>query len=88
MASDRREYARMVVANSLEHYRTEPHPGLREEWIIEAIAEPDHTDYDGDDLYFLFVPEIRRWIRVVVSRDRLLTAYIDRRPMKWWSTPT
>jgi hypothetical protein len=77
----------MVVANSLEHYRTEPHPDVKEEWIIGAIAEPDHTDNDGDDLYFSFISEIEKWIRVVVTNDRLLTAYIDRRPMKWWGAP-
>ena len=84
MASDPWEYARMVVANALGHYHIAPHPDVKEEWIVRAIAVPDHTDSDGDSLYFSFVPEIQRWIRVVVSGNRLLTAYIDRRPMKWW----
>ena len=78
----------MVVANSLEHYRTQPHPEVQVvEWVLRAIAEPDYADYDGDDLYFAFVPEIERWIRVVVTNDRLLTAYIDRRPMQLWGIP-
>ena len=87
MAQDPWQYATMAVANAMEHYRTEPHPEVKEDWIIRAIAEPDYTDNDGGDLYFSFVPEIGKWIRVVVSDDRLLTGYIDRRPMKWWGVP-
>ena len=77
----------MEVANALERYCIAPHPEVEEEWIVRAIAVPDHTDSDGDDLYFSFVPEIQRLIRVVVSGDRLLTAHIDRRLMQWWGVP-
>lgn len=77
----------MVVTNAMEHYYTGKHPDVREEWIVRAIAEPNHIDNDGDDLYFSYVPEVVKWIRVVVANDRLLTAYIDRRPMTWWGIP-
>ena len=77
----------MAVANAMVHYYAGRHPDVREEWIVRAIAEPNHIDNDGDDLYFSYVPEIEKWIRVVVANDRLLTAYIDRRPMAWWGIP-
>ena len=80
-------YAEMVVANAMDHYYAGRHPEVREEWIIRAIAEPDHMDNDGDDLYFSYVTEIEKWIRVVVANNRLVTAYIDRRPMTWWGVP-
>ena len=88
MSQDKWHYARMAVSNAMEHYQAEPYSDVNEEWIIRAIAEPHHTGNDGSDLYFSFVPDIGKWIRVVVSDDRLLTAYIDRRPMKWWGVPT
>lgn len=77
----------MVVADALDHYHAKPHTDVKEEWIVRAIAVPDYTDSDGDDLYFSFVPEIQRWIRVVVSGNRLLAAYIDRRLIEWWGVP-
>lgn len=64
MESDRWRYAREAAANATEHYRTQPHPDVLEDWIIRAIAEPHRTDSDGDDLYFSYVPEIGKWIRV------------------------
>lgn len=48
----------MVVTNAMEHYYTGKHPDVREEWIVRAIAEPNHIDNDGDDLYFSYVPEV------------------------------
>ena len=77
----------MVVTDPMDHYLAAPHPEVDEEWIVRGIAEPDYTDNDGDDLYFSFVPEIKKWLRIVVTNDRLLTAYVDRRPMRWWGIP-
>ena len=49
MIANRWQYARSVVTNSMEHYYTQPHPDVKQEWIIKAIAQPDHIEYDGDD---------------------------------------
>ena len=87
MDTDRWQYAERVIYNATEHFHTDRHHDVAEEWIARAIAQPDRQDYDGSDLYFSYVPEIGKWIRVVVMNHRLHTAYIDRRPMKWWGVP-
>ena len=75
--AERWDFVRRVVSNSLAHYIERPHQDVEPEWIERAIAEPDHTGYDGRDLYFCWIDEAKKWLRVVVDDDRLLTAYLD-----------
>ena len=78
-SEDRQAYARRVIANALYHYFDEPHPDVKQEWIERTIAEPHHQGYDGRDLYYWWIDEMRHWLRVVVENDRLVTAYFDGR---------
>jgi len=62
---------------------------LKEEWIYEALEEPDiKEDHDdGTTHYIKQIPEIgNRWLRVVVNVSTtpktLVTAFLDRRLRK------
>ena len=80
MDSDERwEYARRVVSNPTGHYIDEPHLDVKPEWIERTIAEPHHRGYDGSELYYRWIDEMKHWLRVVVEDDQLHTAYFDGR---------
>ena len=83
MGSDeRREYAQRVMSNPTEHYMDEPHLDVKPEWIEATIADPHHRGYDGSQLYFRCIDEMKHWLRVVVENDQLHTAYFDGRSDK------
>ena len=79
-SSERREYARRVVSNPTDHYIEEPHRDVMPEWIENIVAEPYHQETDERDereLYYGWVDEIEKWVKVVVENDQLHTAHID-----------
>ena len=79
---ERRAYARQVVFNPIHYHVNRPHHEVRSEWIESIVAMPYFQETDPRDcreLYYGWIDEISRWIKVVVEDDRLLTAYIDRR---------
>ena len=81
-SDDRREYARRVMANPIRHYILAPHNDVKPEWIEDIISEPYYQETDprdGRELYYGWIEEIGKWVKVVVEDDRLLTAYINRR---------
>ena len=80
------EYARFVLANSGTRWR-EKHPDVDTEWVIRAIAEPNQREFDGDDIYYSWLPERQRWLKVVVQNDRIATAHIDRRLFRLFGVP-
>ena len=56
------------------------HPEVKTEWIEDIIAAPYHQETDpsdGRELYYGWIDEIAKWVKVVVEDDELLTAYID-----------
>ena len=55
--------------------------------MVKAIAEPDRQEWDGDDIYYSWVSEIQKWIKVVVEDDRIATAHIDRRLLRLFGVP-
>lgn len=76
----RREYARRVVSNPTYHYIEKPHRDVELEWIENIIAEPYHQETDprdGRELYYGWVDEIKKWVKVVVENDQLHTAHRD-----------
>ena len=85
----RRRYARRVIANPTPHYDPNRHSQVQTEWIERTITEPYHQrrDTDGRMIYFGKVPEVNKWLRVVVENDQLLTAYFDRRLIRRWGKP-
>ena len=79
---ERREYARRVVSNPTWHRIEKPHRDVTPEWIENIIANPYHQETDptdGRELYYGWVDEIQKWMKVVVEDDQLHTAHIDRR---------
>lgn len=76
-SKERWEYARRVVSNPTYHYIEEPHRDVRLEWIERTIAEPNHQEYDGRNVYYGWIDEMKHWLRVVVEDDQLHTAYFD-----------
>ena len=78
-SGERREYARLVVSNPTGHYIDDPHRDVLPEWIERTIAEPHHRGYDGRELYFRWIDEMKHCLRVVVENDQLVTAYFDGR---------
>ena len=89
----RRRYARRVIANPTRHY--DPYsafPGTNRMDRENNNSEPYHQGRDNDDdvsrmIYFGKVPEVNKWLRVVVENDQLLTAYFDRRLIRRWGKP-
>ncbi len=79
-------YARQVLDNSSSTWQ-EKHPDVRVSWVEKAIAEPDRQEWDGDDIYYSWVPEYQRWLKVVVENDRIATAHIDRRLLRLFGVP-
>ena len=65
----------------------EKHPDVSLEWVLKAIAEPDHREWDGDDIYYSWVPELQKWLKVVVENNRIATAHIDRRLLRLFGVP-
>ena len=80
------QYAREVLANSGSYWQ-EKHPDVNPEWVVRAIAEPNRQESDGDDIYYSWVPERQRWLKVVVENDRIATAHIDRRLLRILGVP-
>lgn len=79
---ERRAYARRVMSNATRHYIDEPHHEVKPEWIEDILAAPYHQETDtkdGRELYYGWVDEIKRWVKVVVEDDCPHTAYIHRR---------
>ncbi len=83
---ERRFYAQKVVFNSGAAWKKQ-HPDVNQTWVIRAIAEPYKQEWDGDDIYFSWVPELRKWLKVVVQENRIATAHIDRRLLKRFGVP-
>ena len=78
----RRAYARRVMANPTRHYIREPHDDVMPEWIENILTAPYHQETDprdGRELYYGWVDEVKKWVKVVVDEDRLHTAYMHRR---------
>ena len=80
------DYARFVLANS-GHYWQEKHPDVNPDWVARAIAQPDQREFDGDDIYYSWVPELQKWLKVVVEDDRISTAHLDRRLLRIFGVP-
>jgi hypothetical protein len=80
------QYARQVLANSGPGWQ-EKHPDVNPDWVVRAIAEPNHQERDGDDIYYSWIPEAQRWLKVVVENDRIATAFIDRRLLRLFGVP-
>ena len=83
---ERWRYARQVLTSSGSSWQ-DKHPDVSPEWVIKAIAEPDRQEWDGDDIYYSWVPERHRWLKVVVEDDRVATAHIDRRLLRLFGVP-
>lgn len=83
---DRWYYARQVVQQSGRVWR-EKHPDVDPDWVVRAISEPDRREWDGDDIYYSWIPERRRWLKVVVEDDRIATAFLDRRLLRLFGVP-
>ena len=83
---ERWQYARQVIANSGSSWN-DKHPEVLPEWVVRAIAEPHRQEFDGDDIYYSWVPERQRWLKVVVENDRIATAHIDRRLLRILGVP-
>ena len=84
--AEKLQYASQVLANSGLTWR-DKHPDVHPDWILRAIAEPDRQEWDGDDIYYSWVPERRRWLKVVVENDRIATAFMDRRLLRLFGVP-
>lgn len=80
------QYARQVLESSRSNWHAK-HPDVDPAWVVRAIAEPHRQEYDGDDIYYSWVPEVQRWLKVVVEGDRIATAHIDRRLMRLLGVP-
>ena len=80
------QYARLVLANSGNVWQ-EKHPDVDPEWVARAIAEPNRQEFDGDDIYYSWVPERQKWLKVVVEDNRIATAFIDRRLLRLFGVP-
>ena len=65
----------------------EKHPDIEPEWVVRAIAILNRQEWDGDDIYYSWVPERQRWLKVVVEGDRIATAHIDRRLLRVLGVP-
>lgn len=79
---ERWEYARRVMSNPIPHHARGRHPDVKPEWIENILATPYHQEaalQPNRELYYGWVDEIEKWVKVVVEDDQLLTAYIDRR---------
>ena len=75
-------YARRVMSNPILHHIETPHNDVKPEWIETTIAQPYHQEtdpMDGRELYYGWIDEIKKWVKVVVENDQLVTAYLDRR---------
>lgn len=83
---DKWQYARDVLADSVSTWQ-EKHPDVVQEWVVRAIAEPDGQDWDGDDIYYSWVPERQKWLKVVVENNRIATAHLDRRLLRLFGVP-
>ena len=80
------EYARFVLSNSGSGWQ-EKHPDVDPDWVVRAIANPHQREFDGDDIYYSWIPERQRWLKVVVEGDRVATAFTDRRLLRLFGVP-
>ena len=83
---DRWNYARQVLANSGSMWQ-EKHPDVDAEWVVRAIAQPDRQEWDGDALYYSWIADRGRWLKVVVEENRIATAFLDRRLLRLFGVP-
>ena len=83
---DRWYYARQVLQQSGRGWQ-EKHPDVDSDWVVRAIAVPNRREWDGDDIYYSWVPEHQRWLKVVVEEDRIATAFLDRRLTRLFGVP-
>jgi hypothetical protein len=64
--------------NDVKHRRA----FLKEEWIVETIAGPEHTEIqsDGRKRFWRFIPELDKFLRVITLEDgeTVLNAFPDR----------
>ncbi len=79
------------MSNPIEHYFNEPHTDVKPEWIENILTTPYHQETDpndGRELFYGWVDEIKKWVKVVVEDNRLLTAYLDRRLDRRFGRPS
>ena len=68
------------------------HPEPTTEWIERTLmgpytAEEDETEI-GRVVYYGYVPEVEKWLVVVVAQDdRLFNAYFNRNLLRLWGKP-
>ncbi len=62
------------------------HPEILDEWVERVLESPYYTEQqeDGRIRYYGYIPELRHWIRVIVSDGRLHNRFIDHHKLKIW----
>ncbi|MCY4366302.1 MAG: hypothetical protein OXE17_08780 [Chloroflexi bacterium] len=70
-------YERAVRAN---------HPEILDEWVERVLDSPYYTEQqeDGRIRYYGYIPELRHWIRVIVSDGKPHNRFIDHHKLKIW----
>ena len=71
----------------------EKHPEIEEEWVERVLANPYYTEpqEDGRIRYYGFIPELDKWIRVIVDDRKLHNRFIDHwsinKKLSLWGRP-
>lgn len=85
------EYSYLPIGTS-EYYEREAkykHPEIRDEWVARVLANPYHTETqaDGRIRYYGYIPEVDKWIRVIVENGILINRFFDRGKLRKWGRP-
>ena len=65
------------------------HPGVRDERVSRVLENPHHVEVqsNGRLRYYGYIPEVDKWLRVIVEDGKLLNRFYDRAKLKEWGRP-
>ena len=80
---------RMETTGYYENRARRNHPEIRDEWVERVVANPQHTEIqeDGRVRHYGYIPEVGRWLRVILEDGKLLNRFFDRGALRKWGIP-
>lgn len=72
------------------HSNKRDHPEVKDEWVEYVLSNPYRCEIqpkDGRMRYWRYIPEMKRWLRVIVKGGIVHNAFFDRGKLKEWGIP-
>jgi hypothetical protein len=70
-------------------YVESKHPGIKDEWIEQVLANPYRSEQqdDGRMRYYGYIEEAGKWLRVIIDDGKLHNRFFDENKLRQWGRP-